>query len=82
MSESNDKVLIRMRDVCGLTSITPRLLTHLVASNQFPRPISLATSKHGSLRWWKDEVLTWLKERPRISFNDLQAANVGHKRTK
>jgi prophage regulatory protein len=57
---SNEKKLIRIADVKGMTGISKSHIYLLASKGEFPKPIKLGER---SVAWVKDEVEAWVASR-------------------
>ena len=57
---SNEKKLIRISDVKGMTGISKSHIYLLASKGEFPKPIKLGER---SVAWVKDEVEAWVASR-------------------
>lgn len=52
--------VLKLKEVVAITSLSRSSIYRLVQSNEFPKPIKLATHASG---WLADEVQNWLEAR-------------------
>jgi prophage regulatory protein len=50
--------MLKKKDVCRLSSVSPATLDRWEAAGLFPKRIRLGT---GRVAWWEAEVLEWLE---------------------
>ena len=54
--------LLRMPEVLALVRFSSSTLYRKMGTGEFPRPIDIGEN---AVAWWEDEVLEWIRERPR-----------------
>lgn len=61
-SYSQEKRLIRLREVMRLTGLSKSYIYHLTAQGKFPKKVQLVQGG-ASVAWLHSEVLEWIDER-------------------
>lgn len=64
MIQSEDRVLIKIADVCNLLSVT-RNTIHVYGKRyaDFPKPVKSGVSRQAAVFYVKSEVQAWIKSR-------------------
>ena len=53
--------LLRIKDVQGLTTLSPKTIREMARTNRFPKPIVLGKQTHV---WNSDHVEKWIRQLP------------------
>ena len=60
-----EQILLNRQEVEQLISMSRSHIYALVRAGKFPEPVKITDGPRGAVRWRKDEILAWLKTRPR-----------------
>ena len=67
--------LLKIREVCELTTLPASVVYRMMRSGNFPRPLKLGDGgKSAAVRWRSDEIGEWIASRPRGGGTKTQAA--------
>lgn len=72
-SNDNNPQLMKLKEVCEMLTISRATIYRWVDEGKFPEPVVLGKEdgKRSAVRWYKTDVLDWLKGRPKgVQKND------------
>jgi prophage regulatory protein len=66
-------LVVRLRDVMKMLSISRSMVYSLVMSSDFPKPIQLGPRAIG---WRHSEIMEWLQTRERVAIKEVNRASL------
>ena len=59
------RIILRVRDVVGVTGLSKSTIYQMIKTNDFPRPLRLGKRAVG---WRQSDIASWLEQRPKGGF--------------